>query len=90
MTTDETCAALNVAPRTAIGIAARNVGSGSQTSKAGRGKTSGGVSKLHSESVTAVALDQVPRDAHVVRDILRSRERDLRRDDGPRDDALRG
>ena len=27
----------------AIGIAARNVGSGSQTSKAGRGKTSGGV-----------------------------------------------
>ena len=38
-----TCAAAKVGPRSAIGIAARNVGSGSQTSNAGRGKTSGGV-----------------------------------------------
>ena len=36
-------AAAKDVPKTAIGIAARNVGSGSQTSKAGRGKTSGGV-----------------------------------------------
>ncbi len=41
--TDDTCAAANVVPRIAIVTAARNVGSGSQTSNAGRGNTSGGV-----------------------------------------------
>ena len=40
---DETWAARNVGPRKAIGTAARNVGSGSQTSNAGWGNTSGGV-----------------------------------------------
>ena len=39
----ESWAAANVDPNTAIGIAASHVGSGSQTSNAGRGKTSGGV-----------------------------------------------
>ena len=43
MTTADHCDAAKVAPANAIGIAARNDGSGSQTSKAGRGKTSGGV-----------------------------------------------
>jgi hypothetical protein len=43
MRIDETCAAANVWPTIAIGIAARNVGSGSQTSKAARGTSSGGV-----------------------------------------------
>ncbi len=52
MSTDEICAAANVAPSTAIGIAARNVGSGSQTSKAGRGNSSGGVWKLQIASDT--------------------------------------
>ena len=57
--TDDHCAAANAAdrlpsapaPSSAIGIAARNVGSGSQTSKAGRGKDSGGVWKLQIASV---------------------------------------
>ena len=39
-------------PNSAIGIAARSEGSGSQTSNAGRGKTSGGVPKLHRASDT--------------------------------------
>ncbi len=43
ITTELTWAAANVVPKSAIGMAARNVGSGSHTSNAGRGKTSGGV-----------------------------------------------
>ena len=39
----DTCAAANVVPNSAMGTAARKVGSGSQTSKAGLGKISGGV-----------------------------------------------
>ena len=42
-TTELSWAAANVGPRMAIGTAARNVGSGSQTSNAGRGNDSGGV-----------------------------------------------
>jgi hypothetical protein len=42
-TTAAHCDAANVGPRRAIGIAARNVGNGSQTSKAARGNTNGGV-----------------------------------------------
>jgi len=44
-TIENICAARNqlAAPANQIGIAARNVGSGSQTSKPGRGRTSGGV-----------------------------------------------
>jgi hypothetical protein len=40
--TDETCAAPNPVPRSVIAGRARNVGSGSQISNAGRGITSGG------------------------------------------------
>ncbi len=49
---DDHWAAANVAPRSAIGIAARKDGSGSQTSNAGRGNVSGGVPKLQIASVT--------------------------------------
>ena len=41
--TDDDCEDANVVPNRAIGTAARNVGSGSQTSKAARGTISGGV-----------------------------------------------
>ena len=43
MRIDETWAATKVWPAIAIGIAARNVGRGSHTSKAARGTSSGGV-----------------------------------------------
>ncbi len=43
MSTDDICAAEKVVPNSAIGMAARNVGSGIQTSNAGRGNVSGGV-----------------------------------------------
>ncbi len=49
--TDATWAAAKVGPKIAIGMAIRNVGSGSQTSKAGRGNDSGGVWKLQIASV---------------------------------------
>ena len=42
-TTGAHWAAANEVPARSIGMAARKLGSGSQTSKAGRGKTSGGV-----------------------------------------------
>ncbi len=42
-TTELSWADAKVAPNCAIGIAARKVGRGSQTSKAGRGNVSGGV-----------------------------------------------
>ncbi len=41
--TDDHCAAAKLTPPTAMAAAARNVGSGSHTSKAGRGNPSGGV-----------------------------------------------
>ncbi len=53
MSTDETWAAWNDVPKIAIGMAARNVGSGIQTSNAGCGITRSGVAKLHSASVTS-------------------------------------
>ena len=43
MITADHCDAAKVAPTNAIGMAASNDGNGSQTSNAGRGKTSGGV-----------------------------------------------
>ena len=50
--TGMTCAARNVGPKIAIGIAARRLGSGSQTSNAARGTSSGGVWKLHRALLT--------------------------------------
>ena len=82
----DTWAAGKVGPKIAIGIAARNVGSGSQTSNAGRGKTSGGVliapQRVADETA---ALEQVARHADVVRGVLRLREDDLRGEEGPHD-----
>ena len=43
VTTANTWDEANVAPNSAIGMAARSDGNGSQTSNAGRGNTSGGV-----------------------------------------------
>ena len=50
-TIDEICAAAKVVPNNDIGTAPRNDGSGSQTSKAGRGNESGGVWKLQIASL---------------------------------------
>ena len=70
-TTDDHWAAANVDPNKAIGIAARNVGSGSQTSNAGRGNDSGGVWKLQiALLVEAMAVEQVPGHVDVVGGVL--------------------
>ena len=70
-------AAANVVPRSVIGTAARSDGSGSQTSKAGRGNSSGGVPKLQMAfGDQARAVDQVSGHAHVVGGVLGSSEGD--------------
>ena len=63
-------------------MAARNVGSGSQTSKAGRGK----IERRRLVAPQGIgdepaALEQVARDADVVGRVLGLREDDLRRED---------
>ena len=69
-------------PAMAIGIAARNVGSGSQTSNAGRGNDERrrlvAPQGVRDEAAT---VEQVARDADVVGRVLRLREDDLRRED---------
>ena len=82
-----TLAASNVGPSSAIAGTASRLGSGSQTSNAGRGNWSGGVWKLQIASLTRPRpLDQVAGDPDVVRGVLGGREAERRREDGPHDE----